>query len=88
MTADERAALLRAAQTAAFLPQQPAATILLPDIAYLLANNLQPIVDAVLIEPLVNWFAPLATSALLLHEILVGDYGVLTLGWHSFSTNH
>ena len=53
-------------------------------LAYILADSLQPIIDTVLIEPLVNWFAPLATAVPLLYELLVGDYGVITLGWYSF----
>ncbi|MDJ0755998.1 MAG: 50S ribosome-binding GTPase [Ardenticatenaceae bacterium] len=53
-------------------------------LAYILADSLQPIVDAALIEPLVNGFAPLATVVPLLYEMLVGDYGVITLGWYSF----
>ncbi|MEM8857925.1 MAG: nucleoside recognition domain-containing protein [Chloroflexota bacterium] len=53
-------------------------------LAYLLADYLQPILDAALIEPLVSWMAPLATAVPLLYEILVGDYGAITLGWYSF----
>ncbi|MEM7331372.1 MAG: nucleoside recognition domain-containing protein [Chloroflexota bacterium] len=53
-------------------------------LAYILANSLQPIIDAALIEPLVSWFAPLAAAVPLLYELLVGDYGVITLGWYSF----
>lgn len=53
-------------------------------LAYILADSLQPIVDAVVIEPLVNWMAPLATAVPLLYDVLVGDYGVITLGWYSF----
>ncbi|MEM7111176.1 MAG: nucleoside recognition domain-containing protein [Chloroflexota bacterium] len=53
-------------------------------LAYILADSLQPIADVALIEPLVNWFTPLQTAVPLLYEILVGDYGVITLGWYSF----
>ncbi len=53
-------------------------------LAYILADSLQPLIDAALIEPLVSWFAPLATAVPLLYELLVGDYGVITLGWYSF----
>ncbi|MEM9776602.1 MAG: nucleoside recognition domain-containing protein, partial [Chloroflexota bacterium] len=53
-------------------------------LAYILADTLQPILDAALIEPLVDWMLPLATSVPFLYEILVGDYGAITLGWYSF----
>ncbi|MEM7801774.1 MAG: nucleoside recognition domain-containing protein [Chloroflexota bacterium] len=53
-------------------------------LAYLLADRLQPLADAALIEPLVDLFAPLAAAAPLIYEMIVGDYGVITLGWYSF----
>ncbi len=53
-------------------------------LAYVLADHLQPLADAALIEPFVNWLSPVATAAPLLYEVLAGDYGVITLGWYSF----
>lgn len=53
-------------------------------LAYLFADFLQPLADAVLIEPLIGWLAPLASMWPLAFEILVGDYGLITLGWYSF----
>ncbi len=53
-------------------------------LAYLLANNLQPLVEAAVIEPVVAGCAPLATAVPLLHEALVGTYGIVTLGSYSF----
>jgi ferrous iron transport protein B len=52
--------------------------------AYLLAAGLQPRLDAAVIEPARRALAPLEDAAPLGHEMLVGDYGVLTLGWYSF----
>jgi ferrous iron transport protein B len=52
--------------------------------AYLLSSWLQPIADALLIAPLTALFAPLATSAPFAHYLLVGSYGLITLGWYSF----
>ena len=53
-------------------------------LAYLVADFLQPLVDAVLIAPLISWFAPLAATVPLLYAMFVGDFGVITLGWYSF----
>lgn len=57
-------------------------------LAYWFSQALQPLVDAAVIEPVkaavnaaVN-AAPGATS--LLSDLLVGSYGVVTLGWYSF----
>ena len=52
--------------------------------AYILADYFQPILDIALIEPLVDWMSPISTNLPLLYEILVGDYGVISLGWYSF----
>lgn len=56
-------------------------------LSYLLADFLQPPVDRLVIEPLVTALSPLAvlpTVGPLLVAVLVGDYGLLTLGWYSF----
>ncbi|WP_169447537.1 nucleoside recognition domain-containing protein [Paenibacillus daejeonensis] len=50
-------------------------------LAYLFSTWLQPIIDMNMLEPIRNrltWTPPLAQS------ILVGDYGLITLGWYSF----
>ncbi|MEM7008738.1 MAG: nucleoside recognition domain-containing protein [Thermodesulfobacteriota bacterium] len=49
--------------------------------AYYLASWLQPIVDEALITPLKT---SLQGLPILIQTILIGDYGVLTLGWYSF----
>jgi len=53
-------------------------------LAYLFADWFQPLVDDALITPLVQWLDPVAQAVPLLHFLLVGDYGLLTLGWYSF----
>ncbi|MBD2845351.1 ferrous iron transporter B [Paenibacillus sp. IB182496] len=50
-------------------------------LAYLLSNALQPVADRYLIEPLVQ---VLDGASPLAQALLVGDYGLLTLGWYSF----
>lgn len=53
-------------------------------LAYQFADWLQPRADVALIEPLTMALAPLEQAAPLLFAALVGDYGLLTLGWYSF----
>lgn len=53
-------------------------------LAYLCADSLQPWVDTAVITPLITWLDPVATFSPLLHAVLVGNYGVITLGWYSF----
>lgn len=53
-------------------------------LSYIFAQWLQPIVDETLISPLSRALAPLANSSALAFEMLIGNYGVLTLGWYSF----
>ncbi|MEM7537486.1 MAG: nucleoside recognition domain-containing protein [Chloroflexota bacterium] len=53
-------------------------------LAYLFADWFQPIGDTYAITPLATWLAPLNEISPLLHTLLVGDYGVITLGWYSF----
>jgi Fe2+ transport system protein B len=53
-------------------------------LAYLLSQWLQPIFDALLIGPITTAFAPLEATAPLMHFLLVGSYGLITLGWYSF----
>jgi ferrous iron transport protein B len=53
-------------------------------ISYVFAQWLQPIVDETVISPLTHALAPLANSSTLAAELLVGNYGILTLGWYSF----
>jgi ferrous iron transport protein B len=53
-------------------------------LAYLLAGWLEPLADRAVISPLVDLFAALETAVPWLHAILVGDYGLITLGWYSF----
>ncbi|SDC85170.1 small GTP-binding protein domain-containing protein [Terribacillus halophilus] len=50
-------------------------------LAYLLASNVQIVTESWLIQPLQR-----ATTNFpsLLREVLVGDYGLVTLGWYSF----
>jgi len=50
-------------------------------LAYVLSTWLQPIADLHVIEPIKSLFEG---TAPLIRFILVGDYGVLTLGWYSF----
>jgi len=50
-------------------------------VAYAVAESLQPFVDARLIAPTTVALAKLPPIA---HALLVGEYGVLTLGWYSF----
>jgi len=53
-------------------------------LAYLLADWLEPLADTAVITPLVALFAGLETAVPWLYAILVGDYGLITLGWYSF----
>ena len=53
-------------------------------LAYIVADTLQPIVDTFLIEPIINRLSSLATTLPLLYDMLVGDYGIITLGLYSF----
>lgn len=53
-------------------------------LSYVLADWLQPLLDDRFITPLVTWLSPVQTSSPLLHSLLVGDYGIITLGWYSF----
>ncbi|MBV7331892.1 50S ribosome-binding GTPase [Chloroflexi bacterium TSY] len=53
-------------------------------LAYIFADWVQPFVDGWLITPLIEFLAPVAMQAPLLFVILVGNYGLLTLGWYSF----
>ena len=53
-------------------------------LAYIFADWLQPLADNALITPLIAWLAPIEGSLPLLYFVLVGDYGVITLGWYSF----
>lgn len=52
-------------------------------IAYIFASWLQPIADKIVIEPLTTF---ISQSSLLdiINVLLVGKYGVITLGWYSF----
>ena len=49
--------------------------------AYYLASWLQPLIDEALMAPLQNLLQGLPLFA---RSVLIGDYGVLTLGWYSF----
>ncbi|WP_336774284.1 nucleoside recognition domain-containing protein [Paenibacillus sp. MMO-58] len=50
-------------------------------LAYLLSAWLQPVIDRNVIEPVK---ALLANSPPPLQTLLIGDYGIVTLGWYSF----
>jgi len=50
-------------------------------VAYLFANWLEPITDHYLLTPITTWLEQLPSF---LSNVLVGDYGVITLGWFSF----
>lgn len=50
-------------------------------LAYLLSTWLQPIADLSLIDPIRSW---LSGAPSLAESFLVGDYGIVTLGWYSF----
>jgi len=50
-------------------------------LAYLLSTWLQPIVDSSVIDPVKSLFEG---SPLVLQSLIVGDYGIVTLGWYSF----
>ncbi|MBM4247292.1 MAG: ferrous iron transporter B [Deltaproteobacteria bacterium] len=52
--------------------------------AFVAASALQPLIDGLVIEPVTRWLAPLGVVAPVVHALLAGDYGVLTLGWYSF----
>jgi len=52
--------------------------------AFVAASALQPMIDQRVIEPLEAYLAPLADVSPLAHALLVGDYGIFTLGWYSF----
>lgn len=53
-------------------------------IAYQIAQRLEPFVEATILEPLTHSLSALENTLPLLHAVLVGDYGLLTLGWYSF----
>ncbi len=53
-------------------------------VAYLFSQWAQPIVDQLVIGKLMDVLAPLLVSAPFIHFILVGSYGIITLGWYSF----
>ncbi|MEM7342745.1 MAG: nucleoside recognition domain-containing protein [Chloroflexota bacterium] len=53
-------------------------------LAYIFADWLQPIANDRVISPLVKVLDPLAQFSPLLFSLLVGDYGLITLGWYSF----
>lgn len=53
-------------------------------LAYSFADWLQPLADDWLITPLIEGLAPLKQVSPLLFALLVGDYGIITLGWYSF----
>lgn len=50
-------------------------------LAYVLANTLEDPLDALIIDPLGNWFAAWPDFW---QAMLMGDYGVISLGWYSF----
>lgn len=50
-------------------------------LAYLLSQWLQPLADRLAIDPLRSYFEGQPAA---LRTILVGDYGLITLGWYSF----
>jgi Fe2+ transport system protein B len=52
--------------------------------AYVLADWLQPTLDALILDPLRASLEGLAGTVPLLHTVLVGDYGLVTLGAYSF----
>ena len=47
-------------------------------------NWFQAIADVAVIHPVVEWLTPLQTISPFLLAFLVGDYGLITLGWYSF----
>ncbi|WP_163582887.1 FeoB small GTPase domain-containing protein [Gracilibacillus saliphilus] len=49
--------------------------------AYLFVTWLEPITDQYLLTPITIW---LEQTPVFLANVLVGDYGVITLGWYSF----
>jgi Fe2+ transport system protein B len=53
-------------------------------LAYLFAAYLQPIIDATVITPLTTFLASRVGESGLFNAILIGNYGVITLGWYSF----
>lgn len=53
-------------------------------LAYLLSQWLQPVTESMIIAPIVAVLEPLEQLSPLLHSLLVGSYGLLTLGWYSF----
>ena len=50
-------------------------------LAYLLSTWLQPIVDRSVIDPIKSLFDGAST---IVQALIVGDYGIVTLGWYSF----
>jgi len=50
-------------------------------LAYLLSAWLQPLADRTVIDPVKRWFETASPPA---RSLLVGDYGIVTLGWYSF----
>jgi ferrous iron transport protein B len=53
-------------------------------LAFVLANWLEPLLDAIVIGPLTAVVSPLERTAPIAHAVLAGGYGLLTLGVYSF----
>ncbi len=53
-------------------------------LAYLFSQWVQPLVDALFINKISEALAPLQQVTPLVHFMLVGSYGLITLGWYSF----
>ena len=53
-------------------------------LSYVFASWAQPIVDSAILTPLADRVSSLLSSSGLAAAMLVGDYGLLTLGWYSF----
>ncbi len=52
--------------------------------SYLLSQWLQPIVDRAAIEPIKSFVSRIVNGGSLAYDVVVGNYGLLTLGWYSF----
>ncbi len=52
--------------------------------AFLFAEFIQPLADRVVMEPLKNFLSAALQTAPFVENLLVGDYGILSLGWYSF----
>jgi ferrous iron transport protein B len=53
-------------------------------LAYLIADWLQPVADALVIQPLTDSLSQVLGTSTLLNAMLAGKYGIVTLGWYSF----